>query len=190
MNDFDYLAWILSRDYICVDKSKMKEEKQAKGKRCQCVKIKMGRGIKSYDLYEFGSKDNFRLFPFFNHTNNEPNFPNAPSGLIAFCDYIILTEFRNILYILLIEMKRGETAHAHIQLEASKCFIEYVLCNAERIKHHNSMARFDKDKVEIRRIILSYTEKETLNSHMPFKFNRNDVINYKACAEFNIRDVI
>lgn len=195
-SDFEYLKWILNHDFLCEDKERMKELKEVKDKSAQIVQIRKGYGVSDYELYEFGSKENFRLLPFFNRTNNHPKLPDAPSHLIAFCDYIILAEFKNSLYIILVEMKRGETAHAKIQLQASRMFMDYVLQSAERIKNHNSMENFDSRKVNFRRIVLSYTTKETLNSHFPkndkkgYAPDKNDIINYETSNYFDIREVI
>ena len=188
-SDFDYLSWILSQDFISKG-GFLKEEKEAKGKKTQKVKVVMGRGVTAFAIYEFGDKENCRHLPFFNHTNNHPSFPNAPSGLLAFCDYIILTEVMSKAYFLLVEMKRGVRSHATVQLNASRTFVDYVLATADRIKDANAMKDFDSAGVEIRRIVLSQTKKETLNSHMPHRNSKNDIIDYKTFNEFRIRDVI
>ncbi len=189
MSDYDYISWIMNQSFIS-DSDYMKEDKDAKGKKSQVVAIQKGRGINVYSVFEFGDKENCRHLPFFNHTNNHPTLPNAPSGLLAFCDYIILTEFQSKAYFLLIEMKRGVRSHASVQLSASHTFIDYVLATAERIKVANHMDDFEKNNVEIRRVVLSQAKKETLNSHMPKPISKNDIIDYQTFNEFRIRDVI
>ena len=93
-------------------------------------------------------------------------------------------------YFLLVEMKRGVRSHAAVQLNASRTFIDYILSTADRIKEANAMKDFDSNDVEIRRIVLSQTKKETLNSHMPHQKSKNDIIDYQTFDEFRIRDVI
>ena len=188
--DFEYLTWILNHRFACKDKNWMKEEKVAKGKRSQRVEIYSGPGIRGYELYEFGDKENCRHLPFFNNTNNHKDLPNAPSGLIAFCDYILLVEFKQLLHIVLIELKRGSTTHARLQLEASKVFMQYVLNSAERIKDDNNMEMFDKGKTLFRKGIITQNEKEPLNSHLPKNFNKNDVLTYTTSKDFYIREIL
>ena len=77
-----------------------------------------------------------------------------------------------------------------MQLNASRTFIDYVIATAERIKDINSMNDFKGSNVGLRRIVLSQTKKETLNSHMPSKESRKDIIDYPTYDEFRIRDVI
>lgn len=70
----------------------MSENASAKGHSPHKVDIIQGTGVSNYTLYEFGSKTNASLLPFFNNDYNKPGKPNAPKELLAFCDYIILAE--------------------------------------------------------------------------------------------------
>lgn len=63
------------------------------------------------------------MFPFFNR--GEP-------GVCAFCDYIIFTEKAGQLFILLIELKKGKD-NVTKQLNAGKCFVEYVIATINRV---------------------------------------------------------
>lgn len=189
MTDYEYLNWIMSHDFSCKGKI-MKEEKTAKGKKSQRVTVIPGRGVSGFEIYEFGSEENCRHLPFFNHMNNHPTLPNAPSELLAFCDYIILAECKRKAYVLLIEMKRGVRSHGKVQLEASRTFMNYVLASAERIKKANSMDDFNSSDVEFRRIILTESKKELLSSHMPKNIDVNDIFEYSTIDKFDIREAI
>lgn len=189
-SDFDYIKWILNKDFISDDQSRMSELKAAHNHKPHIVKIIQGKGVTGYELYEFGHKENKDLLPFFNNTFDKPPFPNAPKGLIRFCDYVILAEFKGHLHIILVEMKRGNQSgdEARLQLDAAKTFMDYVLASAERIKGENSMEDFDRDTVEFRRVILEKVSKEPINSHRPLSIN--DYILYKLVEYFDIRRTI
>lgn len=75
------------------------------------------------------------LFPFFNRGTGK---------VTSFCDYIIFTEKSGVLYVLLIELKLGKD-NVTKQLEAGKCFAEYVIATLNRVYDQNV-------KPEIRRI--------------------------------------
>lgn len=67
------------------------------------------------------------LFPFFNR---------GTSLVTSFCDYIIFSEKAGRLYILLIELKSGRE-NVTKQLEAGKCFAEYVVSTLNRVYNLN-----------------------------------------------------
>jgi hypothetical protein len=63
------------------------------------------------------------LFPFFNR---------GEAKVTSFCDYIIFTEENNKLFILLIELKKGGS-NTTKQLEAGKCFSEFLIATLNRV---------------------------------------------------------
>ena len=67
------------------------------------------------------------LFPFFNR---------GEAGVTKICDYIIFTEQAGILYVLLIELKKGAD-NVTEQLNAGKCFTEYVISTLNRVYQQN-----------------------------------------------------
>lgn len=67
------------------------------------------------------------LFPFFNRGTGK---------VTSFCDYIIFTEKAGSLYILLIELKTGKD-NVTKQLEAGRCFAEYVISTLNRVYNLN-----------------------------------------------------
>lgn len=63
------------------------------------------------------------LFPFFSKGQAKVN---------SFCDYIIFTEYNMKLFVLLIELKKGSN-NVSKQLDAGKCFAEYVISTLNRV---------------------------------------------------------
>jgi hypothetical protein len=67
------------------------------------------------------------IFPFFNRGTGK---------VTSFCDYIIFTEKAGILYVLLIELKSGKD-NVIKQLEAGRCFAEYIISTLNRVYNLN-----------------------------------------------------
>lgn len=67
------------------------------------------------------------LFPFFNR--------GVPM-VTSFCDYVIFSENKKELFILLIELKKGNN-NVTKQLKAGKCFAEYVVSTLNRVYNLN-----------------------------------------------------
>lgn len=63
------------------------------------------------------------LFPFFNR---------GEVGVTKICDYIIFTEQAGTLFILLIELKKGND-NVTKQLKAGKCFAEFIISTLNRV---------------------------------------------------------
>lgn len=74
------------------------------------------------------------IFPFFN--NKQPK-------VCSFCDYIIFSELRGTLFILLIELKKGKDKVTE-QLEAGKCFVEFVISTVNRVYKQDISAEIRK----------------------------------------------
>ncbi|MFJ1428159.1 hypothetical protein ACILD6_06110 [Capnocytophaga canimorsus] len=67
------------------------------------------------------------LFPFFNR---------GEAKVCAFCDYIVFTELKGKLFVLLIELKKGRD-NVTKQLNAGECFAEFVIKTANRVYNQN-----------------------------------------------------
>lgn len=111
-----------------------------------------------YTLYRYDQKEHGTLFfPFFNNTHDselgKAELP-TPDYLLKFCDYILLAEKKDTLYVLLIEMKSGGNGDAVIQLDASATFMDYVKNTALRIAEDNGYENFDADSIIVRKIVL------------------------------------
>lgn len=112
----------------------------------------------AYTLYRYDQKEHGELFfPFFNNTHDgergKAELP-TPDGLLKFCDYILLAEKKDTLYVLLIEMKSGGNGDAVMQLDASATFMDFVKSTALRIAEANGYENFDADSVIVRKIVL------------------------------------
>ena len=191
MSDFDYVNWIFNPLFLGKNQEMMIEKRNAKGHKPHIVNIQNGIGVVDYRLYDFGSASNSSFLKFFNNTYDSPPLPDAPEGLLAFCDYIITAECGGRLFILLIELKRGKNvSHAKEQIDGAKVFIDYVLNTAERIKDNNNMGDFDKSQVDFRKIIIEKVKKETTGSHIPGNLDKHGYNTYRTIANFNIREVI
>lgn len=152
MNNLEYFDNILDSAFLCEGQDSMVMVEPAHDdKEEQRITIQP-TGIEASDLrlYCF-MKDPAhpeKLLPFFNSRTVEPN--KAPKGLARFCDYVLLVQRKDTLYVLLLELKRGKGPWES-QLDASKVFFEYIVASADRIKDDN-FSQFDKDSVVIRRI--------------------------------------
>jgi hypothetical protein len=67
------------------------------------------------------------IFPFFNR---------GTGNVTSFCDYIIFAEKKGKLFVLLIELKKGNN-NVTKQLDAGKCFAEYVVSTLNRVYKQN-----------------------------------------------------
>lgn len=82
------------------------------------------------------------LFPFFNR---------GEARVTSFCDYIIFTEQNNNLFILLIELKKGEN-NVTKQLNAGKCFAEYIISTLNRVYDLNVIPQIRQISIRYRHI--------------------------------------
>lgn len=112
----------------------------------------------NYALYRYDQKEQGDLFfPFFNNTHDGEKEKAAcptPKDLLKFCDYILLAERSDVLYVLLIELKSGDNGDAYKQLDASETFMEYVKYTAIRISESNDYQNFDSQNIKVRKIVL------------------------------------
>lgn len=121
------------------------------------VDIVGGKKI-TYSLYRYDWKEQGDLFlPFFNNTHDGVYgiaVNPAPEDLLKFCDYILLAEKSNKLYVLLLELKSGKTGDATKQLEASATFMDYIQKTAQRIAFANGYSTFNPCNIELKKIVL------------------------------------
>lgn len=153
MNNLEYFDNILESTFLCKGKNSLvmvepaHDDKEEQRITIHPVDIEAS-DLKLYCFMKDPAHPE-KLLPFFNSRTVEPN--KAPKGLSRFCDYVLLVQRKDTLYVLLLELKRGE-GHWESQLDASKVFFEYIVASADRIKDENNFSQFDKDSVVIRRI--------------------------------------
>lgn len=143
MIEFELYTRILSPDFLCKNQNVLTEHKSG-----QKANLTI-KGIDEYRLYRFDVEDGKDFLPFFNKTHDE-----APKGLGVFCDYIILACLKSKLFIILVEMKTGNTHNAQQQLEASALFMDYIKNSAIRIKKLNNYHDFNANNVMVKKLIL------------------------------------
>jgi hypothetical protein len=90
------------------------------------------------------------LFPFFNR--GEPK-------VTSFCDYIIFTENKGELFILLIELKKGGD-NVTKQLNAAHCFSNYIISTVNRVYNKNISAQIRQISIRERHIKPKQMQKE------------------------------
>lgn len=149
MQTIDFLANIISSRYLSDDMVMV--EPAHDGLPEQRVEVKnISNNILDMKLYQFQDKEEAAHIPFFNKIGDGDSKP--PTGLNKFCDYILLVQHTNGLYVFLLEMKRRTNEGYEMQLEASKCFFDYILRSAERIQELNGWEDLNTDDVHYRRI--------------------------------------
>lgn len=154
MIEYELLNRMLSGDFLSTNQQMMEEPKQNGAHTCDIVE----KGIDHFKVYRY-DLDKCDFLPFFNkdHDDEKTGYvsPNpTPAGLLKFCDYILLADVNNKLYIILVEMKSGGNAGANQQLAASKAFIDYIKASAERIKTMCGCDDFDSKKIILRKVLL------------------------------------
>ena len=82
------------------------------------------------------------LFPFFNR---------GVAKVTSFCDYVIFSENKRELYILLIELKKGDN-NVTKQLKAGKCFAEYIISTLNRVYDINVVPQIREISIRKRNI--------------------------------------
>ncbi|MBR3577679.1 MAG: hypothetical protein IKN98_02755 [Bacteroidales bacterium] len=156
MEYIDYLGWILNEKFLQkgADALTMVEPADDNHKEQRvCIKSS-SKAISSMKLYCFNTKntDASNLFSFFNQQWKVE--PKAPEGLNSFCDYILLVQHIDGLYVFFLEMKRGVTSRADKQIDASCTFFDFILKSAERIKEDNGFSEFDARQIKYRKLII------------------------------------
>lgn len=150
MGEFELYKRIISCKYLAKNQ---KELAEIKSKQTALVQ---DNGI-TYKLYRF-DLDEDEFLPFFNnehHSNGSQIGNPSPKGLRMFCDYVLLAESHDKLYVILIEMKCGNDRPKAIkQLKASEVFMDYIRNSAERIHGICDFQDFDGNKIIVKKVIL------------------------------------
>ena len=183
MREYELLKWMLHEDFLCKgEDSLVLIENQGDEHEEQRVSIVNNvRSISDMTLYRFDEKSTGKdPLPFFNNSYEEG--AHAPSELRSFCDYILLVEKDDTLYIILIELKRGATTGYRKQIDASHCFMSYVIDSAERIKQDNAYDEFDRDNIHFRKVLIKKCSSEKQVTHnSDIAFDKNDYIDFYCC---------
>lgn len=155
MNEFELYTRILAPKYQSAHQGYLIEDKLQEPQKVQKADI-IDTSVKCHVVYRL-DMDEENFLPFFNntHSNAEQSveYP-TPKFLLAFCDYIILAVVGIKLYVVLVEMKSGDHSKAHLQLQASETFMNFVKQTALRIKAHNEYNEFDEKNIILRKVIL------------------------------------
>lgn len=154
MKEYELFTRMLSQDFLSPDQFMMEEPKQAGAHTCTIINT----GVEHFMAYRYDLEERDFL-PFFNKDYNDEDrgvvVENpTPSGLLKFCDYILLATISEKLYVILVEMKSGTNAGARLQLAASETFIDYVKASAERIKSMCGYGDFDTRNIILRKVLL------------------------------------
>lgn len=162
MSNFEILNKIIHSKFLADNQSALVESKGIE-KKPMLLNIVHKKQDEEYCLYRFDPDDE-KIFPFF----------SRESGLQKICDYIILVDKGGVLFILLLELKRGKSSSKK-QLEASKCFIQYIINTAKRIGEN-----IDEKVINVRTVRIcetSITRKKTqmnmeyINEHIDYTWN-------------------
>jgi hypothetical protein len=154
MIEYDLFTRMLSRDFLSPDQQVMEEPKQAGAHTCAIV----DKGVDFYKAYRYDLEE-FDFLPFFNKEHDDEErgvVADNPTltGLLKFCDYILLATVNDKLYVVLVEMKSGNNTGANQQLDASKTFIDYIKASAERIKTLCGYEDFNSRNIILRKVLL------------------------------------
>lgn len=154
MIEYDLFTRMLSRDFLSLNQQVMEEPKQAGAHTCAIV----DKGVDFYKAYRYDLEE-FDFLPFFNKEHDDEErgvVADNPTltGLLKFCDYILLATVNDKLYVVLVEMKSGDNTGANQQLDASKTFIDYIKASAERIKTLCGYEDFNSRNIILRKVLL------------------------------------
>ena len=181
MTEYDQLCRILNEGFKSSKQDEMIENQG--DKKTQSVDITPMKDLKK-TLYRMALNEKDFL-PFFNKSHS------SPEGLRQFCDYILLAEYLGRTFVLLLELKRGDTAGAAKQLNASETFMEYIYSSAKRLHVDFNDSEFDKEKVTTMKIVV----KEPISSKMTTKgrpkiYKEHNVFYFETMKVFPIRQFI
>lgn len=112
-----------------------------------------------------------RIFPYF--------VRDTGKGLNSICDYFLFVEQVDTLYIFLVELKTGSASSA-IQLEASHCFMNFIVATANRLG-------IDVSKIEIIKVRFHPSQKRTTATCKP---SVNDKVITYPWGIFRIKAVL
>ena len=176
--EYDLLSRILNSKFLSDNQDKMIEAKENNIHKKQCVDIDDGKRRNLVRrLYRFDLDKNDFL-PFFNNTHE------APEGLRKFCDYILLVEYMNKTYVLLIELKRGEVSGADKQLNATEVFMEFLYKTAERISKNSKEYHFNSKNMILRKIIIKEVKSNKVEIKGTKVDKNQDIIPFNSSGLF------
>jgi hypothetical protein len=168
-SEVDKIKDILADRYIAKDLKEIRE----KNKDVHGISFNMNRkivlgSVKEYIIYQFdtSASDKSDIFPFF----------KSKPGLKRICDYCIFVEDNKRFFVFLVELKKGKKSPIP-QLEASECFINFILESAKRLG-----MKFDK-KPNIRKLGITddnVSDKRTTDSHTYLEFDKNKYLQIQS----------
>ncbi len=176
MTEYDQLCSILSDEFLSVSQDVMIELKEDTHK-AQRVNIDDGKRGFIRNLYRFDLEEK-EFLHFFDRTDN------SPEGLRKFCDYILLVKHDDKTFVLLIELKRGDTSGADKQLKASETFIEFLHKTAERLHRDFADFNFNRRNVILRKIIIKKVRSNKTGTQGTRIDKNQDIILFKSSGQF------
>jgi hypothetical protein len=172
----DKIKKILSDKFLASDQTALCEENtDAQGKPFRMNRTIISSSEIEYVLYKFDAAKT-DIFPYFKDKSIE--------GLKKICDYVLFAEFGRSVYILLIELKLG-TESAQEQLNATTLFVEYILKNAERVKHQ--IQDYHIRKIRISEI---KSKGKRVTKTKDLEYDANAYLEYNTVKDFRIRELV
>ncbi|MBR6041127.1 MAG: hypothetical protein IKP37_00610 [Paludibacteraceae bacterium] len=149
MREFELYTRILNPTFESASQTCMEEVKAD-----HSVKL-ITRGISEYRLYRFDlDSSDADFLCFFNKNHSAGSGVQGLKDLRCFCDYVLLAQKNDKLYVFIIELKSGKTEGAVEQLRATELFMDYIKETAERIKEVNSYGQFDAKNIITKKVVL------------------------------------
>ena len=171
MREFELYTRILNPTFVSDNQTCMKEEKANHE-----VKL-ITQGIDEYRLYRFDLDSSAADFLcFFNKNHSAGSGVQGLKDLNRFCDYVLLAQKKDKLYVFIFELKSGKNEGAVKQLRATELFMDYIKGTAERIKEVNGFDQFDAKNIITKKVVLKGnggTSKSVINP-------KNKKIDWKA----------
>lgn len=136
MSKLEIINSILSDKFLDKNGVLFEEDRDSKGKTFTMKRIIICKNNIKYSLYKYDSKED--VFPFFTKQDKNKAIGKGVTGLRTICDYIFFVEEGADLYIFLVELKKSANPKtkkkAKEQLEAAKCFAEYLISTISRLE--------------------------------------------------------
>ena len=129
MREFELYTRILNPTFVPANQTCMEEVKAD-----HSVKL-ITRGISEYRLYRFDlDSSDADFLCFFNKNHSAGSGVQGLKDLRCFCDYVLLAQKSDKLYVFIIELKSGKTEGAVEQLRATELFMDYIKETAEFVR--------------------------------------------------------
>jgi len=148
MSKLDKISNVLDPHFKETDITKLKEVKED----MEIIFVSGNQRFLSFSYDKELTRNEFPkgLFPFFNKGEALVN---------SFCDYVIFSEKEGDLYVLLIELKKGNN-NVTKQLSAGKCFTEYIISTVNRVYDLNITPKIRLISIRDRHIKPKQMQKE------------------------------